>query len=551
MKRLSIFLYVLLLTIFSCEKDETRVVLKSDATPPAISAPAADSKLVITQPTLADEVDFTWSDTDYGVNTEVTYTVEIDSKCNSFSNPIVIGATTATSLPITMEALNSKLINDFKLAPHQLSELQLRVRSLINNKFESISAPVAFSIKPWSDKPVALWVGENSVTAPVVFATSKSTYEGFRYLTEGTSFRFANNTICADSVFGTTGTAGELAFGSTSAVITVATTGHYKINVDTKNMTYSLVKVNTWGLIGTATPGGWNTSTPFDYNEETGVWEKELVLINGALKFRANNGWDINYGTADINELTDSLVFDAGAIDIAESGNYIVRIDFSQATAPYVYKYSVSKSSNVPEPAKLWLPGSYQGWSPSTAPTIYAVNSTTYEGHVYIPAGAGFKFTSAPDWDHINYGDSGTPDLLSIDGQANGLSLTSGGYYRFIVNTNTLAYKIDLINSMGLVGPATLGGSDNGWNASVPMTYNETEDVWTITYNLSPGAVKFRANNAWTINYGPADSNALEGTIIFDASSAVNITEAGSYTVTLDFSRSVAPYKYTYTIKKN
>src|SRR5690349_2832932 len=109
MKRLSIFLYALLLTVFSCEKDENRVVLKSDATPPAISAPAAESELVITESKLGDEIEFTWSDTGYGVNTEVTYTLEIDSKCNSFADPIVIGVTTNTSLPMTMEALNAKL----------------------------------------------------------------------------------------------------------------------------------------------------------------------------------------------------------------------------------------------------------------------------------------------------------------------------------------------------------------------------------------------------------------------------------------------------------
>jgi starch-binding outer membrane protein SusE/F len=546
MKRLSIFLYVLLLTVFSCEKDETRVVLKSDATPPEISAPSADSELVITEPKLGDEIEFTWTDTDYGVNTEVTYTLELDSKCNSFADPLMIGSTTSTSLPMTMEALNSKLVNEFKLAPHQLSELQLRVTSVINNKYKSISQAVPVNIMPWSDKPLALWMGENSTTAPVLFATGESTYEGYRYLAEGTSFRLSTNPVCANVIYGASGVVGELAEGVTSSEIEITTSGYYKINANTENHSYSMTLITTWGMIGTATPGGWGASTPLTYNSTKDVWESELTLTAGALKFRANNGWDINYGTGNIDALAGSLSFDAAAINIAEPGNYIVSVDFSQKNAPYAFTYSVTKSSNVPEPSKLWLPGSYQGWSPSTAPTIYAVSDVAYEGYVFIPVGAGFKFTSAPDWDHINYGDSGTPNLLTTDGSKDGLSLPNPGYYKFYVNTSTLAYNIDLITTWGLIGTATSGG----WDNSTAMTYDQANDVWKVTADLAAGALKFRANNGWGINYGVGDTNALEGNLVWDAAS-INIGEAGNYTVTLDFSRSEAPYRYTYSVKKN
>jgi hypothetical protein len=108
-----------------------------------------------------------------------------------------------------------------------------------------------------------------------------------------------------------------------------------------------------------------------------------------------------------------------------------------------------------------------------------------------------------------------------------------------------------LISTFGLVGPATLGGSDDGWNASVPMDFDANTGLWTKTLNLSPGAVKVRANNDWPINYGPADSNALSGELVFDAPGAIDIKEAGSYTVTLDFTKAEPPYTYAYTFKKN
>jgi starch-binding outer membrane protein SusE/F len=551
MKIHSILLLSVLFLTLSCEKDETRALLNSNAAPPILIDPAANTKLAITQNNLNEEVKFSWSTTGYGVGTEVKYSVEIDSKCNSFDKPIVIGVTTANSFSITKDVLNSKLVQDFKLAPNQLSELQLRVVSVINDKYKQISAVVPITITPYSDRPMALLIGENLVTAPALFASGTSSFEGYKFLEKGTSFKFSDNTICAANVFGANGEPGKLSKATNSTKIDIVTSGYYKVNANTESLTYQTALITTWGLIGTSTAGGWNTSTPMTYNPAKDVWEKEASLNTGALKFRANDGWDINYGTVNINETAAALSFDAAAINIAEAGNYIVTLDFSQAKAPYKYTYSITKSSNIPEPKKLWLPGSYQGWNPSVAPTIYSVTDVLYEGHLYIPEGAGFKFTSAPDWGHINYGDSGTAGLLTTDGSKDGLSLNTGGYYRFIVNTSTLSYKIDLIKSMGLVGPATQGGSDAGWGTSVPMTYDNAKGVWTITYDLSPGPVKFRANNEWTINYGPADSNALQGTIIFDDQSAVNITEAGSYTVTLDFSRSVAPYKYTYAIKKN
>ncbi len=38
---------------------------------------------------------------------------------------------------------------------------------------------------------------------------------------------------------------------------------------------------------------------------------------------------------------------------------------------------------------------------------------------------------------------------------------------------------------------------------------------------------------------------------MFDDPGAINITEAGNYTVTIDMSRKESPYKYTYSIVKN
>jgi hypothetical protein len=547
MKKISFLLYLITLFLFSCEKDETLFKLKEEGEviPPGITSQTDGFTKTITSENLTEEIEFEWNQTGYGVNTQVTYTLEVDTECGAFENPVVVASTTNLSAAMTLEALSAKLVNDLKVAPHELAELQLRVISTINGNYLSVSDPVHVSISPWSDKPASLWIGQGT-GAQVLYKTTGSVYEGYRYIAAATEFKFANNRICADTQFGSSAP-GTLSTAAMAANINIADAGYYKFKVDTQNLTYEIIKIETWGMIGTATPNAWTSSTPMTYNPANATWEAELNLTNGSLKFRANNGWGINYGVANSSNLKGDLVFDAeAAINIAEPGIYSVVIDLSQVTSPYGYVYSVTPVSDIPVPAALWLPGGYQGFDPPSAPKIYATGATTFEGYVYIGSNTGFKFTNAPDYDHTNYGATGTPGTLTTAGGSPDMSINQG-YYKFNVNTSDLTYTATLIETWGLIGTATSGQ----WTVSTPMTYDQVNNVWKATANLTIGALKFRANDGWDINYGVSDSNSYTGNLVFDASAAVDIKEAGNYTITLDFSRSESPYKYTYSVVKN
>lgn len=547
MKKISIVLYLVTLILFSCEKDETIVKLNAEGkiTPPVLTSQADGFTKTITDENLNEEIEFAWNQTGYGLNTQVTYTLEVDSECGTFETPVVVASTTNLSVKMTLAALSAKLVNDLKVAPHELSEVQLRVTSTIRGEHLSISEAVHVNFTPWSDKPEGIWIGQGA-TAQVLYKTTGSVYEGYRYISAGSAFKFANNRICAATEFGSSGP-GTLSVATTSGNVSIADAGYYKFKVDTENLTYEIIKIDTWGMIGTATPNGWASSTAMTYNPTNATWEGELNLTNGALKFRANNDWGINYGVANSNQLKGDLVFDASAaVDITDPGVYTVVIDFSQTKSPYGYTYSVTAVSNIPEPAALWLPGGYQGHNPAAAPKIYATGANTFEGYVYISSNTGFKFTSAPDWTHTNYGSTGTAGTLTTDGMAPDLSINQG-YYKFNVNTADLTYTATLIDTWGLIGTATPGS----WDTSTPMTFNQANNTWTATANLTVGALKFRANNGWGINYGVSDSNSYTGNLVFDASAAVDIKEAGNYTITLNFSRLGSPYKYTYSVVKN
>ncbi len=230
--------------------------------------------------------------------------------------------------------------------------------------------------------------------------------------------------------------------------------------------------------------------------------------------------------------------------------NALASIEIRVGSAIYgkdtVYSKPVKLAFTTLAVNQLWLPGSYEGYNPGAAPTIPATNTpTVYQGYAYFSSPGNFKFTSAPDYNHINYGDGGN-GTLTTNGNAGGIVYNSAGVYYLNADVVNLTYSAVFIQSFGIIGTATAGQ----WNSSTPMSYNVSTGLWTVTANLTAGALKFRANDAWDINYGPSDPNALAGSLIFNDPGSVTITAAGSYTITLDMTQS-KQRAYLYTITKN
>ncbi|PZX92400.1 hypothetical protein DOS84_16470 [Flavobacterium aquariorum] len=90
-----------------------------------------------------------------------------------------------------------------------------------------------------------------------------------------------------------------------------------------------------WGIIGSATPGGWDADTDLDYDLATKKYTYNGALAVGEYKFRKDNGWDVNYGD-DGNDLT--LEPGGANIPITTAGNYTIVIDFTAKT------YTITKN---------------------------------------------------------------------------------------------------------------------------------------------------------------------------------------------------------------
>jgi hypothetical protein len=160
-------------------------------------------------------------------------------------------------------------------------------------------------------------------------------FEGYLYFKDdNTEFKFCE-TPNWDKNWGDTGANGTLESGGDN--IKAAKAGYYKINVDINAKTYTMLKTD-WGIIGDATADAWNSDQNMTFDAATNLWTAILELSNKAIKFRANDGWDVNYGDDGANA---SLELGGANISIASAGKYKITLNLNQL--PYTYsleKYS-------------------------------------------------------------------------------------------------------------------------------------------------------------------------------------------------------------------
>ena len=99
--------------------------------------------------------------------------------------------------------------------------------------------------------------------------------------------------------------------------ITCTVKGFYLIEADVTAGTLKATPT-TWGIIGDATADGWNSDQDMTWDEEKHCWCATITLTDGTIKFRANDGWDINFGgnPANLNAGGDNIPVTAGTYDI-------------------------------------------------------------------------------------------------------------------------------------------------------------------------------------------------------------------------------------------
>ena len=214
------------------------------------------------------------------------------------------------------------------------------------------------------------------------------------------------------------------------------------------------------------------------YNVETGKWD----MVFGAKEGNGSN-----------------VVGDWGVLarrtDIGNDGSFTVKVEgdakYLKITCDMLArKYKIEKLNFQ---QFYYVAGNGNGWGQNDF-----VGTTSYDGEYtgFMWLGTEFKFCSQPNWDGTNYGAD-----FSTDGGAGNMTLPAGlseGYYKvdFSLATNTVNFTE--VTTIGVIGDAT----QLVWDASTPLTYNKDGRCWEGDVTFNDGTFKFRANDAWDINWG-------------------------------------------------
>lgn len=197
-----------------------------------------------------------------------------------------------------------------------------------------------------------------------------------------------------------------------------------------------------------------------------------------------------------------------GAGIIKKPGKYVLTLNMMD------YSYTIKAVT------ELYMKGDANGWDGYDY--FAGDDGVHFTGFMYLNQN-GFKFTTAPDWSGTGYGANfdTAPDAKNI------VITEPAGYYKVDVDLFAKTYKLTPITSIGIIGAATPGG----WDAETPLTYNKTERCWVVkNIELKAGECKFRANNAWAIQWGYDG----EKFVVSDNAPQVQfVPEAGTYDIKL------------------
>ncbi len=377
MKHIKIFglLMLAVIALISCTKDDD---FKFTAQEPASGISFTNSfleKYTLT-PSTSDNLGerFTWNSADYGVPTLVNYKLQ-KSITGDFTDAEDIGETNGNELAVTIGQLLSYatelgLDNDPNTEAPDTGVVSFRLKASVGTDalevFSTIQELTLYLPQAADETPIELpklfvvgsyleasgygsnWTPSDAVPI-AASADGKTDYEGFIYIKDDSSqFKFLPTNESFDGDYGDTGDSdgsysetieqeGEVNCGTPDG-----TGGYYWVKADTDALTYSLTKTD-WGIIGNATPTGWDSDTNMVYDPDTKIWSLTLDLIkqdapDNGIKFRANDGWDINLGDTDAD---GTMEFGGQNIGVPEDGNYTITLDLSN---PRMYTYTLTKN---------------------------------------------------------------------------------------------------------------------------------------------------------------------------------------------------------------
>lgn len=440
------------LMLASCAEEKFGPILPDSASfmPPVLKNPAS-APAVELLPENAEAVfeKFEWEPARYGVQVSTLYVIEIDND-EDFSSPQKLAETFSNSATVTVEAFNSAMLA-LGLPGFEESSVNLRVKSTINGydaaeplysqAIQRAAIPYQTSecgnfctIGLIGDATPGGWDVDTDLRLADPAKVDKYTWTTTLFLTGDKSVKFRASDDWADNWGGND-------FGSGTGTkdgpnISVPADGYYKVTFNDQSGDYTFTAVSapeftTIGVIGDATPGGWDTDTDLVKDAvNPHVWTGTVSLTTGSVKFRAENDWANNWGS---DTAPSGIGIGNGPnIPVDVAGTYFVR--FNDVTG----EYSLMATANATPYAAVGIIGSAQsgGWDSDTDMIKNPTNPFLWSKIIVLEDGEA-KFRADNDWT-VNWGSTTFPGGIGIQ---NGSNIpTKAGKYFVTFNSGTGEY---------------------------------------------------------------------------------------------------------------
>lgn len=457
-----------------------------------IDSAGVKNQMIITANNQTSKVTFTWDAADFGVKTQVDYSVEV--ALGDGPKKVIVSGITKTEASNTYEAINQVLFNGLGLKENELTDVNFYVGATVGAAQTLYSEPVVVKasvtaaekqypkiyvvgeFNGWKhDKASFLFdfIGDDAMYQGLIdFGKAERKDGGFKITPKNNwdaewGMDADQEAEAEETVLLTSG-------GGNINIYQLYRFYHFSLDKATGTLTKKKV-FNTVGMIGTAV-GGWDADVDMEFDATTQKFWADVTLTAGELKFRADDDWAINWGVATEGKEMTKGVLDGDKNITVPAGNYRVFLNLNNLAEPSFVLDADKYGAEVEV-----TPG---------APELSGQNKTLY----FIPgswAGEGITYAA---WIWPTDGDGSWYDVTDEDGD---------GVYE-------VTFPVEYTNIIF----ASMNGEihwDNKVNQTLDMVvptdssnaYEATSSAWVV-YNAESGSADrvlyFKPNADWSAN---------------------------------------------------
>lgn len=532
----------------ACQKlDEAKVFSPEQVVSPVLHALPAE--IAITSENMGEIQTFTWDAADFGVLTQINYSIE--AAVGDEAPVVLFSDLTGTSTEQPYESINTKLVYDVEVEPDTPTAVNFYVSATIGTDYKKVySEPVSVTMTVTKAERVypTVWVigdycGWNHDNSQFLFSflDDEINYEGVIDFGEKAANGFKLTGIAGwdDSCnWGLDGEA-EKPEAEASSITLISSGGSGNIDIYSKRfyrfafdrssltLTKSL-SFDQLGIVGDGV-GSWDNDLVMEFDAKTQRFWVDATLVAGEIKFRLDGAWDTSFGSA-----TEGML-DSGDNIKVPAGNYRIYVNLNNSAAMTYelnaedYGQGGEEPEPEPEVADWYIHGqtvATPDWGP-TAMESASDNIAAYRAaNVEVAANSEFLFKSGDESQWIGAdaslagGDGkytctiGAAFAVSAN-KVNAVVAEAGTYDYWLLPDAGRAYVMAagvkpeyVADTWGIVGNLTGWGDLGDFSLSEEGAYLVRRGVVLKTTD----EFKIRYNNAWddSKNYGTASGGAID-----------------------------------------